>query len=179
MTSNSGSTFEPSCRNMVNMMMTVAMMRVMIYILWWSVCVSVTKNHHFPLPRWAPEARSEPKWAGFGLMIIMMMMRCIVSIPSPRERARPGKHLSRYFSLTNPFNAVSVFVALFFSYFSSFFVQISMFFLKSVHSSILLLVLTLAIQSNVPCNCFVCTVFAQDCSDISFCRDHSMPQLCL
>ena len=45
-------------------------------------------------------------------------------------------------------------------------------FLKAVHSSILLLVLTLAIQSNVPCNCFVCTVFAQDISDISFCRDH-------
>ena len=108
---------------MTRMMMTTTGM-MMIYIIWWGVCVSVTKNHHFPLPRWAPEARSEPKWAGFGLMIIMMMMRCIVSIPSPRERVRPGKHLSRYFSLTNPFNAVSVFVALFFSYFSSFFVQI-------------------------------------------------------
>ena len=37
MTSNSGSKFEPSCRNMVKMMMTVAMMTVMmkmmIYIL--------------------------------------------------------------------------------------------------------------------------------------------------
>ena len=111
--------------------------------------------------------------------MMMMMMRCIVSIPSPRERARPGKHLSRYFFLTNPFNAVSVFVALFFSYFVSFFVLIS-FPYKSIHSSILLFVLkTPAIQSNAPYNCFVCTVFAQDCSDISFCRDHSMPQLCL
>ena len=31
-----------------------------IYTLWWCVCVSVTKNHHFPLPSWASEAQSEP-----------------------------------------------------------------------------------------------------------------------
>ena len=31
-----------------------------MYISWCSVCVFVTKNHRFPLPSWAPEARSEP-----------------------------------------------------------------------------------------------------------------------
>ena len=58
---------------------------MVIYILQWSVCLSVChKNDHFPLPSWAPEARSElparpgqPK-AGFGLVMMMMMMMTIV-----------------------------------------------------------------------------------------------------
>ena len=47
-----------------------------------------------------------------------------------------------------------------------------MFFLKSVHSSILLFVLTPAMQSNALCNCL--SVFAPDCSDISFGRVETM-----
>ena len=43
----------------------------MIYILWWNVCLCVTKNHHFLLPSWAPEAQSEPP-VGFGLVMMMV-----------------------------------------------------------------------------------------------------------
>ena len=63
----------------------------MIYILWCSVCVFVTKNHHFPLPSWAQKARSEPParpcqpLAGFGLVMMMMTMMMMVG-----RVVRPG-----------------------------------------------------------------------------------------